>query len=41
MMTYIFTIDFVLSTCSKVLAHVIPTIEGTQGLFGTLEAIFN
>jgi hypothetical protein len=41
MMTYISMIDFVLSTCSKVLAHVIPIMEGTQGLLGTLEAIFD
>jgi hypothetical protein len=40
-MTYIFTIDFILPTCSKVLAHIIPTMEGTQGLLGTLEAVFD
>jgi hypothetical protein len=40
-MTYIFTIDSVLSTCPKVLAHVIPVMERTQGLPGTLEAIFD
>jgi hypothetical protein len=40
-MTYIFTIDFVLPTCPKVLAHVISAIEWTQGLFGTLEAVFD
>jgi hypothetical protein len=41
MMTYIFTIDYVLSTCPKMLAHVIPIIERAQGLIGTLEAIFD
>jgi hypothetical protein len=41
MMTYIFTIDYVLPTCTKVLAHVIPTMERTHGLLGTLEAIFD
>jgi hypothetical protein len=40
-MTYIFTIDFVLPTYPKVLAHVIPTIEGTQELLDTLEAVFD
>jgi hypothetical protein len=41
MMTYIFTIDSVLPTCPKVLAHVIPTIERTQGLLGTLEVVLD
>jgi hypothetical protein len=41
MITYIFTIDSVLSTCPKVLAHVIPAMERTQGLLGTLEAVFD
>jgi hypothetical protein len=41
MMTYTFMIDFVLPTCPKVLTHVIPAMEGTQGLLGTLEAIFD
>jgi hypothetical protein len=41
MMTYIFMIDYVLSTWLKVLAHIIPTMERTQGLFGTLEAVFD
>jgi hypothetical protein len=41
MTAYIFTIDFVLLTCPKVLAHIIPTMERTQGLLGTLEAIFD
>jgi hypothetical protein len=41
MMTYIFTIDYVLPTGPKVLAHVIPTMERTQGLLGTLEVIFD
>jgi hypothetical protein len=38
-MTYIFTIDYVLSTCPKVLAHIIPAIERIQGLLGTLKAV--
>jgi hypothetical protein len=41
MMTYIFTIDSVLPTGSKVLTHIIPAMERTQGLFGTLEAVFD
>jgi hypothetical protein len=41
MMTYIFTIDSILSTCPKVLAHVIPVMERNQGLLGTLEAVFD
>jgi hypothetical protein len=41
MMTYIFMIDYVLPTCPKVLAHVIHAMERTQGLLGTLEAIFD
>jgi hypothetical protein len=41
MMAYIFTIDFVLPTCPKVLEHVMPAMEGTQGLLGTLEAVFD
>jgi hypothetical protein len=40
-MTYIFMIDFVVPTGPKVLAHVIPTMERTQGLLGTLEAVFD
>jgi hypothetical protein len=40
-MTYISTIDFVLPTCPKVLTHVILAIEGTQGLLGILEAVFD
>jgi hypothetical protein len=40
-MTYIFTIDYVLPTCPKMLAHVIPAMERTQGLLGTHEAIFD
>jgi hypothetical protein len=40
-MTYIFTINYVLSTCPKVLAHVVPVMERTQGLLGTLEAVFH
>jgi hypothetical protein len=41
MITYIFTINFIGSTHPKVLAHVIPAIEGTQWLLGTLEAKFD
>jgi hypothetical protein len=41
MLTHIFTIDFVLPTWPKVLADVIPVMEGTQGSLGTLEAIFD
>jgi hypothetical protein len=41
MMTYIFMIGFVLPTCPKVLAHVIPAMEETQGLHGTLEVVFD
>jgi hypothetical protein len=41
MITYIFTIDSILSTCPKVLAHVIPAMERTQGLLGALEAVFD
>jgi hypothetical protein len=41
MMTYIFAIDFVLPTYPMVLAHVIPAMEGTHGLLGTLEAVFD
>jgi hypothetical protein len=37
MITYFLTIDSVLSSDSKVLAHVIPTMERAQGLLGTLE----
>jgi hypothetical protein len=40
-MTYMFMIDFVLSTGPKVLAHVIPAMERAQGFHGTLEAIFD
>jgi hypothetical protein len=40
MMMYIFMIDYVLPTCLKVLAHVLPAMERTQGLLGTLEAVF-
>jgi hypothetical protein len=41
MMDYIFTINFIGSTYSKVLAYVIPAMEWTQGLLGTLEAEFD
>jgi hypothetical protein len=40
-MTYIFMIDSVLPTDPKALAHVIPIMERTQGLPGTLEAVFD
>jgi hypothetical protein len=40
-MTHILMIDYVLPTCPKVLAHVIPTMERIQGLLGTLEDIFD
>jgi hypothetical protein len=40
-MTYIFTIDFVLPTCHKMLTHIILAMEGTQGLLDTLEAVFD
>jgi hypothetical protein len=38
MVTYILTIDYVLSNDPKVLTRVIPTIERAQGLLGILEA---
>jgi hypothetical protein len=41
MMTYIFIIDFVLPTCSKMAAHVISIMEGTQRSLGTLETVFD
>jgi hypothetical protein len=41
MMTYIFMIDYVLSKYPKVLAHVIPAMERTQWLLGTIEAVFD
>jgi hypothetical protein len=41
MMTYIFTIDSVLPIAPKVLVHVIPTMQRTQGLLGTLEVVFD
>jgi hypothetical protein len=41
MMTYIFTIDYVLPTCPKVLAYIILVMERTQGLLGTLKAVFD
>jgi hypothetical protein len=41
MVTYFFTIDHVLSSDSKVLARVIPTMERAQGLLGTFEAVVN
>jgi hypothetical protein len=40
MMSYIFTIDYVLHTGPKVLAHVILTMERIQRLLDTLEAVF-
>jgi hypothetical protein len=39
MMTYIFMT--VLPPGPKVFTHVIPTMERTQGLLGTLEAVFD
>jgi hypothetical protein len=41
MMTYIFTIDFVLATGPKVLAYIIPIMERAQGLLGTLKSVFD
>jgi hypothetical protein len=41
MMTCIYTIDSVLPTGPKMLPHVIPAMERTQGLLGTIEAIFD
>jgi hypothetical protein len=41
MMTYIFMINSVLLIGPKVLAHVIPAMERTRGLLGTLEAVFD
>jgi hypothetical protein len=41
MMTYIFMIDSILPTGPKMLAHVIPAMERTQGLLGTFEAVFD
>jgi hypothetical protein len=38
MVTYFITIDYVLSSNSKVLTCVIPTMERAQGLLHTLEA---
>jgi hypothetical protein len=38
MITYILTIDYVLSCDPKVLTRVLPIIERAQGLLGTLEA---
>jgi hypothetical protein len=40
-MIYTFTIDSILCIGPKVLAHVIPVMERTQGLLGTLEAVFD
>jgi hypothetical protein len=37
--TYFITIDHVLSSDSKVLTCVIPTMERAQGLLGTLEVV--
>jgi hypothetical protein len=39
MITYFLMIDHVLSSDSKVLTRVIPTMERAQGLLGTLEVI--
>jgi hypothetical protein len=39
MVTYVLTIDHVLSSDPQVLARVIPTMERVQGLLGTLEVV--
>jgi hypothetical protein len=39
MVTYFLTIDHVLSSDPKVFECVIPTMEGAQGLLGTLEVV--
>jgi hypothetical protein len=39
MVTYFLTIDHVLPSDPQVLTRVIPTIERTQGLLGTLEVV--
>jgi hypothetical protein len=39
MITYFLTIDHVLSSDPKILAHIISTIERAQGLLGTLEVV--
>jgi hypothetical protein len=39
MITYFLTIDHVLSSDSKVFTRVIPTMERTKGLLGTLEVV--
>jgi hypothetical protein len=39
MVTYILTIDHVLSSDPKLLTYVIPTMERAHGLLGTLEVI--
>jgi hypothetical protein len=39
MITYFLTIDHILSSDSKVLTRVIPTMERAQGLLGTLEVV--
>jgi hypothetical protein len=41
MMIYTFTINSILCIGPKVLAHVIPVMERTQGSLGTLEAVFD
>jgi hypothetical protein len=41
MVTYLLTIDHVLSSDPQVLTRVIPTMERAQGLLGTLEVIFD
>jgi hypothetical protein len=41
MITYLLTIDHVLSSDPQVLTRVIPTMERAQGLLGTLEVIFD
>jgi hypothetical protein len=39
MVTYFLTIDYVLSSDPKVLAHVIPTMERAQGFLVTLKVV--
>jgi hypothetical protein len=41
MVTYFLMLDHVLSSDPKLHTRVIPTIERVQGLFGTLEVVFD
>jgi hypothetical protein len=36
-----FTVEYVLPTCPKVLTQIISAMERTQGLLGTLEIVFD